>query len=160
MRPVHSAGRRHACPFHWQVARPCCRMHYTHHDLHVTKEAAAAYQYCVCCGQHGPGDCTDVTCISYSMYSFHYVPGPTCRGSASLYVPPLSYKREGTQRYRADSKARLTDPQTSSQAHKFRHSIQYTDSGVGYYAPAARTTLNPCVFLSSFRIHLANKQNA
>jgi hypothetical protein len=24
-----------------------------------------------------------------------------------------------------------------------------THSGVGYYAPAARTTLNPCVFLSS-----------
>jgi hypothetical protein len=49
-----------------------------------------------------------------------------------LYVPPLSYKREGTQRYKADS-----------QVLKFTHtlkltdSIQYTDSGVGYYAPAA-----------------------
>jgi hypothetical protein len=31
------------------------------------------------------------------MYSFHYAPGPTCQGSTSLYVPPLSYKREGTQ---------------------------------------------------------------
>jgi hypothetical protein len=28
--------------------------------------------------------------------SFHFAPGPTCRGSASLYVPPLSYKREDT----------------------------------------------------------------
>jgi hypothetical protein len=30
------------------------------------------------------------------------VPPRTCRGSVSLYVPPLSYKREGTQRYKAD----------------------------------------------------------
>ena len=34
------------------------------------------------------------------MYSYHYAPGPACRGSASLYVPPLNYKREGTQRYK------------------------------------------------------------
>jgi hypothetical protein len=34
------------------------------------------------------------------MYSYYYAPGPTCRGSASLYVPPLNYKREGTQRYK------------------------------------------------------------
>jgi hypothetical protein len=34
------------------------------------------------------------------MYFFHYAPGPACRGSTSLYVPPLNYKREGTQRYR------------------------------------------------------------
>jgi hypothetical protein len=38
--------------------------------------------------------------VTHIMYSFHYVPGPTCRGSASLYVPPLNYKREGTQRYK------------------------------------------------------------
>jgi hypothetical protein len=38
--------------------------------------------------------------VTHIMYSFHYVPGPTCRGSASWYVPPLNYKREGTQRYK------------------------------------------------------------
>jgi hypothetical protein len=27
---------------------------------------------------------------------------PTCRGSMSLYVPPLSYKRKGTRCYKAD----------------------------------------------------------
>jgi hypothetical protein len=37
--------------------------------------------------------------ISSSKYYIRYVLGPTCRGSVSLYVPPLSYKREGTQRY-------------------------------------------------------------
>jgi hypothetical protein len=38
--------------------------------------------------------------IAHIMYSFHYAPGPACRDSTSLYVPPLNYKREGTQRYR------------------------------------------------------------
>jgi hypothetical protein len=47
--------------------------------------------------------------------SFHYAPRPTCRGSASLYVPPLSYKREDTQCYKADQLRR----NSSSQAHKF-----------------------------------------
>jgi hypothetical protein len=50
------------------------------------------------------------TLIIHIMYFFHYAPRPACRGSASLYVPPLNYKREGTQRYRT-------------------HSIQHTHSG-------------------------------
>jgi hypothetical protein len=46
-----------------------------------------------------PGD----TSIGYFyMYSLRFAPGPTCRGLAPLYVPPLSYKREGTRRYKAD----------------------------------------------------------
>jgi hypothetical protein len=40
---------------------------------------------------------------SYFVYFFHYVPRPTCWASATLYVPPLSYKREGTQRYKVFS---------------------------------------------------------
>jgi hypothetical protein len=32
--------------------------------------------------------------------SFNFAPGPSCRGSVSLYVPHLSYKREGTRRYK------------------------------------------------------------
>jgi hypothetical protein len=59
------------------------------------------------------------TSISCSKYYIRYVPGPACRGSVSLYVPPLSYKREGTRCYKADSSTlRLSDSQvhTSSQA--------------------------------------------
>jgi hypothetical protein len=52
-----------------------------------------------------------VTSISCSKYYIRYVPGPTYRGSAPLYVPPLSYKRGGTQRYKASS---LTLKQSSS----------------------------------------------
>jgi hypothetical protein len=49
--------------------------------------------------------------ISSSKYYIHCVPGPTCRGSVPLYVPPLSYKREGTQRYKG---ARSDQTQTLS----------------------------------------------
>jgi hypothetical protein len=34
--------RRRACPFHWQAARPYCRMRYAHHDSRVTEEAVAS----------------------------------------------------------------------------------------------------------------------
>jgi hypothetical protein len=68
------------------------------------------------------------------MYFFHYAPGPACRGSAPLYVPPLNYKREGTQRYKG---------------HAQLHSIQLTHSGgrvlrsdgLNHYNPS-----NPLVF--------------
>jgi hypothetical protein len=118
--------RRRACPFHWQAVRPCCRVHYAHHYSCVTKEAAADIST--------PGDCSGILALVTSiMYSLRFVPGPTCRGSASLYVPPLTYKREGTRRYKADSH-RLSDSQvhTSSQAH----SLNTTHSGVRYYVPA------------------------
>jgi hypothetical protein len=53
--------------------------------------------------------------ISYSHNVFlHYALGPACQGSTSLYVPPLNYKREGTQRYKG---------------HAQLHSIQFTHSG-------------------------------
>jgi hypothetical protein len=58
--------------------------------------------------------------VAHIIYSFHYVPGPKCRGSASLYVPPLNYKREGTQHYKGQV-------HTDSQALTL--SIQHTHSG-------------------------------
>jgi hypothetical protein len=48
----------------------------------------------------------DYSCVTISalvihiMYFFHYAPGSACRGSTSLYMPPLNYKREGIQRYK------------------------------------------------------------
>jgi hypothetical protein len=55
------------------------------------------------------------TRISCSKYYIRYVPRPACRGSVSLYVPPLSYKREGTWRYKADSDT--LRPSSGSQVH-------------------------------------------
>jgi hypothetical protein len=60
--PFH---RRRACPFHWQAVRPCCRVHYAHHYSRFTKEAVAAYQYCMDYGYHGARRLLRHTCISY-----------------------------------------------------------------------------------------------
>jgi hypothetical protein len=78
--------------------------------------------------------------IIHIMYSFHYAPGPTCQSSASLYVPPLNYKREVTQRYKGHG----------------QYNLRTVD--VGYYAPAAWTTINPRVFLCSSKIHQSGKR--
>jgi hypothetical protein len=66
-----------------------------------------------------------------------YVPGPTCRGSVPLCMPPFSYKRGGMRRYKAI--------QAQIQAEIQAHTHNTLHSGVGCYAPAARTTLNPRV---------------
>jgi hypothetical protein len=100
------------------------------------------------------GDRPGVTTL---VPSLHFAPGPTCRGSVPLYVSPLSYKREGTRRYKASSRSHR--PNLDSQTHKFIQALKLNTahSGVGYYAPTARITLNPCVFLCSSRFHPAGK---
>jgi hypothetical protein len=62
-----------------------------------------------------PADYSYVTLsalVIHIMYFFHYAPGPACRGSASLYVPPLNYKRESTQRYKDTLKHTLNTTYT------------------------------------------------
>jgi hypothetical protein len=79
--------------------------------------------------------------ISSSKYYICDVPGPTCRGSVPLYMPPLAIKGEACN---------VTGEKNSdrdSQLSSFHNNPSYT--GVGYYAPAARTTLNPRVFMCS-----------
>jgi hypothetical protein len=83
----------------------------------------------------------------------HCAPGPTCRGSALLYTPPLCYKRGSMQRYQGAQSLGL-DP---SHPRQLKLSSNTTHNGVGYYAPVARTTLNSCVFLCSF-LHLATSR--
>jgi hypothetical protein len=71
----------------------------------------------------------DYSCVTLSalvihiMYFFRYAPGPACRGSTSVYVPPLNYKREDTQPYKGH---------TQSHCQYNLHTVE-----VGYYAPAA-----------------------
>jgi hypothetical protein len=70
-----------------------------------------------------------------------YVPGPTCRGPVPLCMPPFGYKRGGMRRY--------THTHNLGLASSYKPPSNTSHSGVGYYAPAARTTLNPRVFLST-----------
>jgi hypothetical protein len=130
-------------------------MRCTHHDTSVPRKLrwhinTVCATYIIALGVH-PG-VTSISCF------LPFVPRPTCRGSVSLYVPPLSYKREGTRHYKASS-LRLnlgSHTHSNSQVHS-RSQANTSHSGVGYYAPAARTTLNPRVFLCSSRFHLTGK---
>jgi hypothetical protein len=61
--------------------------------------------------------------------SFHFAHGPTCRGSVSLYMPSLSYKRGGTQRYKTD---------TLSRSHRLSDLQVHTSSQAQYYTQWSR----------------------
>jgi hypothetical protein len=88
------------------------------------------------------------TDISGSKRYILYVPGPTCRGPAPLCMPPFSSKRGGMRHYTHTRNRRSHLRLTSS----YKLTSNTSHSGVGYYAPTARTTLNSCVFLSSSRL--------
>jgi hypothetical protein len=79
------------------------------------------------------------TDIRGSKHYILYVSGTTCRGPVPLCMPPFSYKREGMPRYTHTRNLRLTS--------SYKPSSNTSHSGEGYYAPTARTTLNPRVFL-------------
>jgi hypothetical protein len=111
MRPVHSTGRRRPIYSAGSVPVHSTGRQYAHAvactTLIITRALPRKQP------QHintawttdimAPGDCSGVLALVTSiMYSLCFAPGPTCRGSASLYVPPLSYKREGTRRYKGD----------------------------------------------------------
>jgi hypothetical protein len=72
-------------------------------------------------------------------------------GLSTLVHAPFSYKRGGMQRYKTGSLS-------PSDSRQLNLSCNTSHSGVGYYAPAARTTLNPCVFLYSSHFS-TNEQN-
>jgi hypothetical protein len=102
--PVHSAGRRRrAYLFHWQVVHPYCCVHYVHHHSRVTKEATATYQYCMDYGYHGARRLLRHTRISYFYNVFpSFCSWAHMSGLSILVHAPLSYKRKGTRRYKAD----------------------------------------------------------
>ena len=84
--------------------------------------------------------------IMYEQYVILYcIVGPTCRGSNGCVRAPLRYKREALA---VHSRGRQT--QALAPSHSRGRAIQHTVD-VGYYAPAARTTLNPAVFLMFLR---------
>jgi hypothetical protein len=110
--PSHSLQIRHAPVHSTDRRRTKSTIRGPRNYSHVTISRAITHHYS--CGLL-PINATwtaaiitsaDYSCVTLSaldiplMYFFHYAPGPTCRGSAFLYVPPLNYKREGTQCYK------------------------------------------------------------
>jgi hypothetical protein len=151
MCPIHSAGRRRLGHLaggvlvysHWRTVRLCCRMHCTHHNSRVTEDAAARYQYCMHYRYYGARR-SSWRCKQLFLPSI--CPWGHVSGLRILVCAPLNYKREGTLRTLLDS-------------FRLKLTSNTTHNGVGYYAPAAQTTLNPCVFLC---VHppISNKENA
>jgi hypothetical protein len=133
-----SSSRRHACWVCWRTVRLCQAAHCTQH---LSYKSLPLYAKDTQISSVGDEKIVSTTGISSSKCYILYVPGPTCRGPIPLCIPPFSYKRGGMRRYTHTRNLRL--------ANSYRLSSNTTHSGVGYYAPAARTTLNPCVFLSS-----------
>jgi hypothetical protein len=75
-----------------------------------------------------------------------YDPGPTCRGSVPLCMPPLAIKGEACNVTTQGFRHRLR-PNLDSELSSFHNNP--THSGVGYYASVAQTTLNSRVFMCS-----------
>jgi hypothetical protein len=107
--PIHSADRRHAQS---TIHGPCSYSHVTisramtHHYSYGLLPINAAWTAAIMT----PADYSCVTLsalVIHIMYFLHYAPGPACQGSAYLYVPPLNYKREGTQRYKGHAQFTL-----------------------------------------------------
>jgi hypothetical protein len=139
--------RRRACPFRWQAVQPCRGIHCARHHSYVTREASAARQCYADRGYHGarrlhwqPGS------VAPSITSVMSL-GPHVGAQYPCTYPPWAIKG------RAHDVTRQTQTHLDpAQAHKFIQALKLntSHSGVGYYAPVARTTLNPCVFLCSF----------
>jgi hypothetical protein len=127
MCPVHSTGRR-------RPGHPAGDVHVQSIAKQYARAARCTVTIITCtlpvklplhanttqAGISGRKEIALATGISCSKYLICYVPGPACRGSPYLYVPPFSYKRGGTQRYNLDTLRR-------SQVHiKLSSSIHYT----------------------------------
>jgi hypothetical protein len=115
MSPVHSTGRRCAasafnvpCPLRWQAAclsiplaggTPVLRRTLCSSSLARYRGSSATYQYYIHYGHYGVRGLPKHYSISYFP---PFCPWAHMSGLSILVCAPLSYKREGTQRYKAD----------------------------------------------------------
>jgi hypothetical protein len=155
MRPIHSAGRRRqghpadGVPVQ-SIVKQCVRAATSTMSIIAYARSFPCMPILRRSRMSGRKKIAPAANISSSKYYIRYVPGPTCRGSVPLYVPPFSYKRRVMQCYRGGGLHTHSD----SSFHN-----NPTHSGVGYYAPAAQTTLNPRVFMCLV-IAYTDRQNA
>jgi hypothetical protein len=148
--------RRHACPVHYQTVCPCCEVHCVHHHLYVTKEASPAHRYYADLGCQGARRLLQQRIVVAPSITSAMFLGPHVGAQYPCTCPPpLAIKGEAcnvtTQAHR--------HPQETQTQFTSSYKINTSHSGVGCHAPAARTTLNPCVFLCSPHFP-TNKQNA
>jgi hypothetical protein len=138
--PSHSLRIRRASVHSTDRGRAQSTIHGPRNYSHITISRAITHHYsCRLLPINAAWTAAIITSADYSyvtlsaldipiMYFFHYAPVPACRGSAFLYVPPLNYKREGTQHY----KDRFSSSHAQSHTQYSLHTVE-----VGYYAPVA-----------------------
>jgi hypothetical protein len=117
-----SSSRRRAC---WQIVRPCQAAHCVIPSTRSFPCTPKIHRS----RTTGHKEIAPAANIYSPKCYILYVPGPTCRGSVPLCMPPSAIKGEACNITR----------QIQAQTHNTLH------NGVGCYAPAARTTLNPRV---------------
>jgi hypothetical protein len=122
---------------------PCRAAHSTHHPFY--KKLPLHAEDTKISGVRAQEDCPSSKHLwLQALYSL--CPWAHLSGSSTFVHAPFSYKRGGMRRYTQAQSFGLTQTLTSS----YKLSSNTSQSGVGYYAPAARTTLNPCVLLCFF----------
>jgi hypothetical protein len=134
-----SPSRRRAC---WQNSAPVPSG--ALYSSSLLQETSPAFQGYADLGRQGTRRLSRQQTVVGSKHYILYVLGPTCRGTVPLCMPPSAIKGEAcdvTHIGNLRSHLRL--------ANSYKLTSNTSHSGVGNYAPAARTTLYPCVFLSS-----------
>jgi hypothetical protein len=110
--------RRRACPFWWQAVCPCCGIRCAHHHSYVAREASVVRQCYADRGYQGAIRLHwRLALVAPSITPIMFLGPHVGAQHRTLVRVPLSYKRVGTQRYKADT-LRLSHSQvhTSSQA--------------------------------------------
>jgi hypothetical protein len=155
LRPVHSAGRRRqghpadGAPVQ-SVAKTvhlCCAVHCTHPLHEKLTPTHRGYTNLGCQGARRSLQ-QQVLVATSAMFL-----GPHVGAQYSCTCPPLAIKGEACD-VTTQAQSGGSDP---SHPRQLKLSSNTIHSGVGYYAPATRTTLNSCVFLCSF-LHLATSR--
>jgi hypothetical protein len=131
-----SSSRRRDCWVCWQTVHPHQAVHYVIPSTRSFPSTPKIHRSRTT-GCNGIAPAANIYSPEYYIL---YVPGPTCRGPIPMCMPPSAIKGEACD---------VTHTRNLRLASSYKLSSNTTHSGVGYYAPAARTTLNPCVFLSS-----------
>jgi hypothetical protein len=135
-----SSSRRRACWVCWQTVHPCQAAPYTRPSL--PQEASPARQGYADLERQGTRRLPRQQTLEDPSSIFFMSLGPYVGAQSFCAGPPFGYKRGGIQRNKKRT-LRPSSRQTLSSSYKLPSNTSH--SGVGYYAPAARTTLNPRV---------------
>jgi hypothetical protein len=130
-----------------ETVRPCCAVHCAHPLYEKLPPARRGYIDLGC--QSARRSLQQQVLVAASAMSM----GPHVRAQYYCACPPLAIKGEACD-VTTQAQSLGLDPSHTTQLKLSSNTIP---NGVGYYAPAARTTLNSCVFLCSF-LHLATSR--